>query len=178
MGRRKKSETEQTLKGNPGKRKRTPPKRKTTAKAKGTPAAKPKTTRTKAAATKTPTTTDLVAESSTPPPEWLGEKAKEKWRDVFPLFDRRGVVTELDLDALSIYCDAWQQLHEADAIVKQGAYFETEKGYVGVHPACQRRAQAIATIRKMGEQLGLTPNSRRGLDVEPPETNRLTEFLK
>jgi len=113
------------------------------------------------------------------PPKWLGAIAAAKWRDVLPLFERRRLVTELDRDALSIYCDAWQQLHDADATLrKQGAYYKTDKGYVGIHPAVSRRNKAIDVIRKVGEQLGLTPNSRRGLDLEQEACDPLKAFLQ
>lgn len=171
-GRRKKSAGEQARRGNPGKR---PAKKKTAARKQAAPekpaAKKPATKKpAKKPATKQP------AEDA--PPVWLGVQAKQKWREVYPLFARRGVITELDRDALALYCDAWQQLHDADTVLaRAGSYFETEKGYVGIHPAVARRNKAIDHIRKIGEQLGLTPNSRRGLDLTNTDVDPLDEFL-
>lgn len=100
-------------------------------------------------------------------PVWLGQVAATKWREVAPVIEARGLLEDLDLDALSLYCDSWQQLSEADAtIVSEGEFFTTDKGYVGIHPAVLKRRKAIDVIRKLGEQLGLTPRSRRGLRVK------------
>ncbi len=87
-------------------------------------------------------------------------------------------MTVLDLDALSIYCDSWQQLDEANRKIEtSGEYFETEKGYVGIHPAVLKRRRAIDVIRKVGEQLGLTPKARKGLEVDSGQADPLDAFL-
>lgn len=113
------------------------------------------------------------------PPDWLGQVAIAKWRELFgPLSRRMGLQKELDRDVLALYCDGWQQKHDADQVLaRDGETFETEKGYIGVHPAVQKRRRAIDLIRRLGIELGLTPAARRGLDVATGEHDPLEAFL-
>jgi P27 family predicted phage terminase small subunit len=114
------------------------------------------------------------------PPEWLGEIGCGKWAELFgPLQRRLGLQKELDRDVLALYCDSWQQKHDADETLRrEGETFQTEKGYVGVHPCVQKRRRAIDLIRRLGIELGLTPSSRRGLDLATGEDDPLEAFLR
>lgn len=114
------------------------------------------------------------------PPEWLGPVAAAKWAELLgPLSRRLGLQKELDRDVLALYCDSWQQKHDADhTLEREGETFQTEKGYIGVHPAVQKRRRAIDLIRRLGIELGLTPASRRGLDLATGEDDPLAAFLQ
>lgn len=114
------------------------------------------------------------------PPEWLGPVARAKWAELLgPLSRRLGLQKELDRDVLALYCDSWQQKHDADhTLERDGETFETEKGYIGVHPAVQKRRRAIDLIRRLGIEMGLTPASRRGLDLATGEDDPLAAFLQ
>lgn len=161
MGRKPDSKAAQARKGNPGKR----------------APAKPR----KAARARKPTKSDAVApaESVPAPPCWLRPVAQQKWRDSAPTLAKRGVLTELDLDACALYCDAFQELHDAgETLGDEGEYITIEKtGQVYAHPAVAKRNKAIDRIRKLGEQLGLTPNARRGLELPEDTADPLTDFL-
>ena len=114
------------------------------------------------------------------PPEWLGPIAVAKWTELLTLFADRGLTDERDRDACALYCDAWQQLADADVtIAAEGEYFTTEKGYIGIHPAVLKRRKAVDVIRKLGEQLGLTPRARNNLQTanRPPKHDPLQNFL-
>ncbi len=154
-GPKPKSKKAQTRRGNPGKRAASPKKRATS-----------------------PRKRKLPQTSDDSPPKWLGAVAVDHWKRLAPIIARRGLFTELDRDALTIYCDAWQQLYDSDAeLRKQGEWIYLDSGIVQAHPAAAKRNKAIDRIRKVGEQLGLTPNSRRGLDVETQAVDPLTDFL-
>lgn len=112
-------------------------------------------------------------------PDYLGPIARAKWLELAPRLVALGLLTELDLDAFAVYCIAWQDVHEADAaIAKEGAYFTTEKGYVGVHPAVMARNRALDRLRKVGGDFGMTPASRSGVEADRPgERSELDAFL-
>lgn len=113
------------------------------------------------------------------PPAWLGDVGRAKWAELYgALVKRIGMIPDLDRDVLSIYCDAWQCLVNADrTMAREGEMIDSGKGYKVAHPAARRRDKAVDLIKKLGIELGLTPNARRGLDVAVPEVDPLDEFL-
>lgn len=174
-GPKRKSKAAQTRRGDPGKRAAPakPRKKPAVKKAAKKPAAKARRQQPLA-----PPAAAAAVAASPEPPDWLGRQAQAHWRRTAPVIAKRGLFTELDRDALAIYCDAWQQLYDADqAIECHGEWITSEKGYVYAHPAVAKRNKAIDRIRKVGEQLGLTPNSRRGLEMDSADADPLAEFL-
>lgn len=78
---------------------------------------------------------------------------------------------------LAIYCDAWQTLTDADRKIEIcGEYFETEKGYCGIHPAVTRRNDAIALILRTAAALGIGVRSRKGLKAAKPADSEVDEL--
>jgi len=83
----------------------------------------------------------------------------------------------IDLDLFALYCDAWQSLSDADKeIEREGIYFTTEKGYIGIHPAKLARDKAIALVQSLGDRIGIGINKRKGLDnlVDPEQDDNDT----
>ena len=129
---------------------------------------------------RTPDTGGLTPPRSPDTPAWLGDVAAAKWAQIHALLADRRLIDDRDRDAVALYCDAWQQLADANATIKkEGEYFTTEKGYVGLHPAVLKRRKAVDVIRKLGEQLGLTPRARTNLASanRPPKSDPLQQFL-
>jgi len=90
----------------------------------------------------------------------LWEKLAERLVDL-------NLLTDLDLEALEVLCEAWQRYHElADVVNRVGAFFETDRGYIAEHPAVRLRQTQISTIERLWKQFGLTPLSRESLDLD------------
>jgi P27 family predicted phage terminase small subunit len=122
----------------------------------------------------------ITADDPAGVPAWLGPVAAAKWAEIHALLADRRLIDDRDRDAVALYCDAWQQLSDANATIKkEGEYFTTEKGYVGLHPAVLKRRKAVDVIRKLGEQLGLTPRARTNLAAanRPAKSDPLQQFL-
>jgi P27 family predicted phage terminase small subunit len=121
-------------------------------------------------------------ESTVPvPPTWLGTVARDKWRELAPTLFKHGLLTDLDHDSFASFCDAFQELVDSTATLKkEGEYFTTEKGWIAQHPAVFKRNKALERLRRMGVELGLTPQSRRNLDVaaQEVEADPLLKFLE
>jgi P27 family predicted phage terminase small subunit len=164
-----------TLGVSPGVRKRkAPAKRKPPAKRKRTPDTGGLTP------PRSPDTGGLTPPRSPDTPAWLGDVAAAKWAQIHALLAELRLIDDRDRDAVALYCDAWQQLADANATIKKkGEYFETDKGYVGLHPAVLKRRKAVDVIRKLGEQLGLTPRARTNLASanRPAKSDPLQQFL-
>lgn len=70
------------------------------------------------------------------------------------------------LDALEMYCRAWDRLAGYEAVLlEQGEFFVAESGYVGRHPAANGAKQARDEIRRYQQEFGLTPSSASGVKV-------------
>jgi len=103
------------------------------------------------------------------PPRSLGDVGRRKWRATAKLLMGIGVLTAADLDALESYCAAWDELRECEAVVAaDGAYYTTDKGYVGQHPAVNRSFKARDVIRRFMLEFGMTPASRTGVKTSKP----------
>jgi P27 family predicted phage terminase small subunit len=111
---------------------------------------------------------------STPePPSWLKNKpiACSKWRELIEDLRSRQLLASVDFDLFALYCDAWQQFDDADKQCKRsGTTFETDKGYVAIHPAKLIRDKSTETIQRIADRLGIGINKRRGLKVVNTET--------
>lgn len=103
-------------------------------------------------------------------PSWLRAKpiACEKWLELFAELSKRDQLDLIDYDLLSLYCDCWQQIADADQSIElEGEFFTTDKGYIAIHPAKLKRDKAIDRARKLADRLGIGVASRKGLPKKP-----------
>ncbi len=105
------------------------------------------------------------------PPASLGEVGQAKWREVAPLLNAEGLLTKLDAGALETYCRAHDEIAKCDAtIAEEGEEFQTAKGFVGQHPAVNRRFKWLDIKRRYEAEFGMTASSRNGLVGNKPKT--------
>lgn len=84
------------------------------------------------------------------------------------------------LDALEMYCRAWDKLTHYEAVLdKQGEFTTTEKGFICRHPAAVGARQARDEIRRYQIEFGLTPSSASSVKVSPktPATDKRKRFF-
>jgi P27 family predicted phage terminase small subunit len=107
--------------------------------------------------------------SAPPPPGHLGRVGRSKWKDLAPRLSKIGLLTEQDLDALTLLCEAFEEKARCEAqLEKEGEYYWTESGYCGVHPAVSRLQRTIDRIRKLMAAFGMTPADRAGMKIQAP----------
>jgi P27 family predicted phage terminase small subunit len=114
-------------------------------------------------------------------PDWLGEKASAVWDEtIAELQEIRGLLSTLDAGVLALYCDAWQQFHDAQAIIAaQGMICRSDKGGAYQHPAVGIANKARAEITKLGAFFGLNPPAREGLILAGPDHHdELAELIR
>ena len=116
-------------------------------------------------------------------PTGLSAYAKKAWKRIVPKLLEMGVLTVVDGDALSVYCEAWATWKQAMIDIKKNKYYTEGKGSRGQtilipNPAVEERDKAIKVMKAYQCEFGLTPSSRSRLKVEKPkETDPLDELL-
>lgn len=98
------------------------------------------------------------------PPDHLNEHAAAEWRRMCPILIRAGLFTAADIAALTLYCEAWGRLVDANlAIEKTGMLIKTTNGNVIQNPHVGIANRAWEQVRKILTEFGLTPSSRARL---------------
>lgn len=103
-------------------------------------------------------------------PTWLSAEAKKEWKRLVPELQTLGLLTIVDLAALSSYCQAWAELQEATRILdRDGRIIEVQKynragdvtGYaMQTHPAVKLQRDAFQRVKQFLCEFGLSPASR------------------
>ena len=100
-------------------------------------------------------------------PSHLSARAAERWAEIAPQLARLGVLTEIDSDALSLYCEAWalwvhakKKVHELGAIVRS-----PKSGYPVASPYIGIANKAHDQMRALLAEFGMTPSSRSRIEI-------------
>lgn len=102
------------------------------------------------------------------PPDWLSDRAQEKWNELAPMLAADGLLTECDLDTLALYCQTWiHYLDAAKALEEGGTTSVARSGYEQVSPYVTIAKNCLADLIKIGDRLGLNPSTRTRLQVQP-----------
>lgn len=103
-------------------------------------------------------------------PPWMMPEAKRIWQRLAPQLAAMGVLTTVDGDALTRYCQSLARWRRAQVILgRKGDTYstKTDAGHQVIKP---RPEVAIAgkldgVLAKLEGQFGLTPSARAGLDI-------------
>lgn len=94
-------------------------------------------------------------------PAWLLPDAKKEWRRLAPTLETMGVLTVVDVQAFSGYCQAYARWKEAEEFITQhGAIFKTPSGYVQQVPQVSIAQQNLKIMQSFCSEFGLTPSTR------------------
>lgn len=111
-------------------------------------------------------------------PRWLAGTARTAWRRLVPDLVRIGLLTAADADVMAAFCQARADFETAARqLVKEGHTFEDRFGQPRPHPAVGIQAKAVAQLRQLGAELGLTPSGRVRLAVPEPEDDDPEDVL-
>lgn len=122
-----------------------------------------------------------VVSETKPAPDWLDDGAKKEWGRLVPLLSSHGVLTEMDLDALTAYCVAWSTWKEATLQIRKfGMVIKTKSAYPIPSPYIPIANKAMATMKGLMTEFGMTPSSRNRVARvdEPAVVNPLDRFTK
>lgn len=109
-----------------------------------------------------------AARRSLAPPAWLEGEAAAEWRRLAPVLSRLGLLSEIDGDALAQYCSLWATWRAAEReIVKHGMVIKGVKGIPVLSPYVGIAQRALAHLRAMLVEFGMTPAARSRVKTDP-----------
>jgi P27 family predicted phage terminase small subunit len=102
-------------------------------------------------------------------PDHLSEGAAlDKWSELAPILSRNGLLTECDLDTLTLYCQTWARYVEAETRLQtEGSTTTAQSGYQQVSAWVTISKNTRADLLKLGDRLGLNPSSRSRINTTP-----------
>ena len=114
------------------------------------------------------------------PPDHLDERAKAKFTEMAAMLARHGVMTELDVSALSRYAVVWCRWIDAEnEIKKRGPVVKTAGDNVIQNPFLAVANKCLLQMAQIESEFGLTPSSRSRVRTEeqPDKVDPFEEFL-
>lgn len=117
------------------------------------------------------------------PPSFLDDKGRKEWNRVVKELKALDLITNLDVVALAMYCDAYSKYVTATEDIKKNGLTIIHKNTAGfenrvANPAIQTSQKYAQQILKFCTEFGLTPSSRLRLVVPEKEQKKQTEFEK
>ena len=107
-------------------------------------------------------------------PSWLDKEAKKEWKRIYKELEELNLLTNVDITALAIYCDAYSKYIQANKeIAEKGMFVEYTNKYGATNtienPAVNAAKKYAEIIRKMCSEFGLTPSARAKLTLPKTE---------
>lgn len=101
-------------------------------------------------------------------PEHLTKKAQKQWIHIVDQLTAAGIMTNIDQDALELYCEAYSKWRDAnDKLNKHGMVVKAPSGYPIPSPFLSIANKAFEQMRQMMIEFGMTPSSRSRIKAEP-----------
>lgn len=126
----------------------------------------------------------------------LNKEERKVWRKVVPQLEALGLVTQVDLNALCRYCEAYVLYYRAKAVVDQRGFYyairydptpeqiaQRQPGsikYLAQFPEVAIMQNLAAELRRLEQSFGMMPSARASLKVNAPtksEKDKLREEL-
>src|SRR4029453_19079949 len=102
-------------------------------------------------------------------PRPLHGEAREAWKKLAPKLFALGLLTELDVTALSALCVTWALWHEAEQkLASEGLTVTGRGGAVRPSPGIAIASRAQRDMQLLAAEFGMTPTSRQRIRVTPP----------
>lgn len=114
-------------------------------------------------------------------PTYLDKKAQNEWRRMVKELHPIGLLTNIDLTALSAYCSSYSIWVDAiTKIQKHGPLIKAQSGFPMQSPYLQIANKAQGEMRKWLIEFGMTPSSRTRVKPEKSGDKKdpLKEFQK
>jgi P27 family predicted phage terminase small subunit len=120
-------------------------------------------------------------------PSWLKDKvAKKEFKRIATELQEIDLITNLDVDLLAMYCQAYAQYQKATEELKEQPlsitkYDKLNRPYQVENPLIKIQLKYSDEMKKIASQMGLSISSRLRLTVPKPQNdkpkNKFNEFL-
>ena len=108
-------------------------------------------------------------------PAMLSAEAMAEWQRVGTHLERLGLMTDIDVVALTAYCDAfgeWVAARRAFSLIQErnkitgGFMVRTPNGGVQIAPLVSIIRAARSDMVRFASEFGMTPSARAGMDID------------
>ena len=123
---------------------------------------------------------DVPVEIPTKPPH-LSVIASQEWDRIAPQLYTAGLLTSIDLAALSTYCQAFGRWVEAEEQIKtHGVLVKSPSGFPMVSPYLIVANKAMEQLSKALVEFGMSPSSRSRVKASAPQKKEspVARFLR
>jgi P27 family predicted phage terminase small subunit len=111
-------------------------------------------------------------------PDYLDAFGREAWDRLIPKLDELGILSEVDSEAIVLYCQAYSRWRLASLdIAKNGVTTMSAFDSVKSNPAVAVAVQAERMMASILTEFGMTPSSRSRVKVDTTSRDALGEFL-
>jgi P27 family predicted phage terminase small subunit len=103
-------------------------------------------------------------------PDHLSKHALIEWGRITSHLSKLGLVSDLDMTALAMYCQAWGRIVKYEKIVeKAGELYKTDNGNFQLSPAMWVINKAYDQCYKLLGEFGMSPASRSKVSAKKEE---------
>lgn len=113
-------------------------------------------------------------------PAHLSGEARTEWARTLPMLLRNNMITEVDLNSFSAYCQAYGRWIVAESYVaKQGEVLIAPSGFPIQNPYLAVVNKALEQMHKLETEFGMTPSSRSRVSSGTPnrKANRFLDLI-
>lgn len=112
-------------------------------------------------------------------PEHLSALASQEWDRITPLLHTAGLLSLIDLAALSTYCQAFGRWAEAEQALKEhGVLVKSPNGFPMVSPYLTIANKSMEQLSKALVEFGMSPSSRsRVTATAPKKVTSVSKYL-
>jgi P27 family predicted phage terminase small subunit len=112
------------------------------------------------------------------PLQFLDASAAKEWQRVVPYLTKYKILTDMDVNALAMYCQSWSDyLKYTDDVRKLGAIYKTKSGQIKPRPETMLRRIAWAEVIRICAEFGFTPSARAGMQLTMTAARKSTAQL-
>ena len=112
---------------------------------------------------------DLLTHAT--PPEYLSDVAKQKWPGMVEMLSRNGVFTEMDVDLLALYCEAYADRLDCRSQMSEGKTHTADSGYQSISPYAAMERQCIKVMMDIMNAFGMGPAYRTRIQIDAQANN-------
>ena len=100
-------------------------------------------------------------------PDFLSKDALIEWGRITAQLSKLGLLTDMDMVALALYCQAWGRIVKYEKIVaEKGELYKTQNGNIQLSPAMWVVNKAYEQVHKFLTEFGMSPASRPKVSAE------------
>lgn len=94
-------------------------------------------------------------------PDHLSKEALIEWGRITNELKKLGLITNIDMVALAMYCQCWGRVIRYEKIVaEKGELYKTASGHIQISPAMCVLNKSMEQSHKFLTEFGLSPSSR------------------